>query len=95
MEPACDRVPHGLDPEAAVRAEQVAAIEHRQGTDVRWPDLIRPQHELVLGGQPLDRHFLVSGFRVAAIPDAGKGPSTPLIGPIVTRAPAGRGATST
>jgi hypothetical protein len=56
MEPGRDRRPHGLDPESTVRVEQAAAIEDHQGIDVLGPDLVRPQHDLVPGGQPLDRH---------------------------------------
>jgi hypothetical protein len=42
MEAAFDRHTHGLDPEAAVRIEQSAAVEDRQGTDVLAASRHRP-----------------------------------------------------
>jgi hypothetical protein len=33
MQPGCDRLPHGLDPESITRVEQAAAVENGQGTN--------------------------------------------------------------
>jgi hypothetical protein len=47
MQPGLDRLAHGLDPQAAGRFEQVSSIQEGEGTDVLWPDLTGPQHQLV------------------------------------------------
>jgi hypothetical protein len=56
VQPGRDHVPQGLDPDAAAQVEQAAGVEDGEGTDLLWPDLIRPQHEQVFGGQPVHRH---------------------------------------
>jgi len=59
-----DFLPRRLDPEPAVRVDQAGAVENGQRADVLRPALIRPQHEPVLGGQPLHRwHLLVPQHR--------------------------------
>ena len=60
VQPGRDHVPHGLDPEAAARVEQAAAVKDGEGTDLLRPDLIRPQHQQVFSCQPVHRqHPLV------------------------------------
>ncbi|HET7439493.1 MAG TPA: hypothetical protein VFJ56_08320 [Nitrospira sp.] len=75
MQTARDRLPHSLDAEPSILVKQVAAIDEGEGTDVLGPDLIRPQHDLVLRGQPLNRHDSASGLSVTATRDADKGRS--------------------
>jgi hypothetical protein len=52
VQPGCDQLPDRLDPQAAARAGQVAAVQDGQRADVLWPDLIGPQHALIFVGQP-------------------------------------------
>jgi hypothetical protein len=52
-----DCLPGGLDAETTVRIKQAAAVQHGQGTDVLGPDLVRPQHHQIFGGQPLHLNF--------------------------------------
>src|SRR6266498_907910 len=66
MQPGLDRLEYGLDPEAAGRFEQVGSVEQGERTDVLWPDLAGPQHELVQCGQPVNAPR-VSGRRGAHV----------------------------
>jgi len=56
MQPGRYCLPHSLDPELTARVKQVAAVEYGHRADVLRPDLVRPQHELILGGQPVNGH---------------------------------------
>jgi hypothetical protein len=44
LQPGCDRLAHGLDPEATVRVEQVGSVQEGEGTNFLGPDLTGPQH---------------------------------------------------
>jgi hypothetical protein len=68
MQAARDCLPHDLDPEVTIRVEQIGAVQYRDGTDVLGPDLVRPQHDLIGGGQPFNGHAYTS--RSASPPGA-------------------------
>jgi len=65
MQPGLDRLQYFLDPDATVRFEQVAAVQHGQRPDVLRPELVGPQQELVFRAQPLHRLHPSSQHRLA------------------------------
>jgi hypothetical protein len=56
VQPGCDNLPHDFEAEAAIRVEQAGAIEDGESADFLRPDAVRPQHDLVVRGQPIHVH---------------------------------------
>jgi hypothetical protein len=56
VQPCLDGVTRRLDPEAAVRPEQVPGVEDRQGANVLGPHRVGPEDQSVVGRQTIEHH---------------------------------------
>jgi hypothetical protein len=76
VQSALDRVSRGVDPEAPVGVEQVAAVQNCERVDVLGPHRIRPENEPVVRGPPVERHCHHLGISVRFVSSNGQGQST-------------------